>query len=90
MVAPATRSVQRCATLRRDVEGQTGRQPGSWPNMVEIFFSIIAHQTIHRGSFSSVKELVAAIGRFIDGWNGRCHLRPCVWTKTGRRATRPL
>jgi hypothetical protein len=33
-----------------------------------------------RGSFGSVKELVAAIGRFIDGWNERC--RPFVWTRT--------
>ncbi|MBI3648492.1 MAG: IS630 family transposase, partial [Actinobacteria bacterium] len=28
----------------------------------------------------SVKELVAAISRFIDGWNERCH--PFTWTKT--------
>jgi len=29
---------------------------------------------------ASVKDLIAAIERFIDGWNERCH--PFVWTKT--------
>jgi len=27
-----------------------------------------------------VKDLIAAIGAFIDGWNERCH--PFIWTKT--------
>src|SRR6266516_2656705 len=52
---------------------------GSWLNMVEIFFSIITRQAIRRGSFTSVKDLIAAIEAFIDGWNGRCH--PFTWTK---------
>ena len=52
---------------------------GSWLNMVEIFFSIITRQAIRRGSFTSVKDLIAAIGNFIDDWNGRCH--PFTWTK---------
>ena len=52
---------------------------GSWLNLVEVFFGIITCQAIHRGSFTSVKDLVAAIRRFIDGWNERCH--PFVWTK---------
>ncbi len=53
---------------------------GSWLNMVEIFFGIITRQAIRRGTFTSVKDLVAAIGIFIDGWNDRC--APFVWTKT--------
>jgi transposase len=53
---------------------------GSWLNLVEVFFGIITRQAIRRGTFASVKELVAAIRRFIDGWNERCH--PLVWTKT--------
>jgi transposase len=53
---------------------------GSWLNLVEVFFSIITRQAIRRGSFDSVKELMAAIGAFIDGWNQRCH--PFTWTKT--------
>ncbi len=51
----------------------------SWLNMVEIFFGIITKQAIRRGSFSSVKELVAAIRRFIEAWNERCG--PFEWTK---------
>jgi transposase len=53
---------------------------GSWMNMVEIFFGIITRQAIRRGTFASVKELMTAISRFIDGWNDRCH--PFTWTKT--------
>jgi transposase len=53
---------------------------GSWLNMVEIFFGIITRQAIRRGSFTSVKDLIAAIEAFIDGWNARCH--PFTWTKT--------
>ena len=53
---------------------------GSWLNMVEIFFGIITRQAIRRGTFTSVKDLIAAIETYIDGWNERCH--PFVWTKT--------
>jgi transposase len=53
---------------------------GSWLNMVEIFFGIITRQAIRRGTFTSVKDLTAAIETFIDGWNERC--QPFVWTKT--------
>jgi transposase len=52
---------------------------GSWLNLVETFFSIITKQAIHRGSFPSVKDLIAAIDRFIGGWNERCE--PFHWTK---------
>jgi transposase/uncharacterized protein YerC len=52
---------------------------GSWLNMVEIFFGIITRQAIRRGSFDSVRELIAAIRRFIDAWNERC--APFTWTK---------
>jgi transposase len=53
---------------------------GSWLNLVEVFFSIITRQAIRRGTFRSVRELVEAISRFIDGWNDRC--QPFTWTKT--------
>ena len=53
---------------------------GSWLDMVEVFFSIITRQAIRCGSFTSVKDLIAAIETFIDGWNGRCH--PFTWTKS--------
>jgi transposase len=53
---------------------------GSWLNMVEIFFSIITRQAIRRGSYRSVKDLIAAISTFTGGWNERC--QPFTWTKT--------
>jgi len=51
----------------------------SWLNLVECFFAIITRQAIRRGSFSSVKELITAIGAFIDNWNN--HPVPFAWTK---------
>ena len=51
----------------------------SWMNLVEVFFAIITRQAIRRGSFPSVPDLVAAIRRFVDGWNQRC--QPFVWVK---------
>ena len=49
-------------------------------DLVEVFFGIITLQAIRRGTFTSVKDLIAAIETFIDGWNRRCE--PFVWTKT--------
>jgi transposase len=51
----------------------------SWLNLVEVFFSIIQRQALHRGDFASVPEWVPAIRRFCDGWNQRC--QPFAWTK---------
>jgi transposase len=58
----------------------------SWMNLVEVWFSMIERQAIHRGSFASVTELNAKIRAFIDGWNDRCH--PFVWTKTADQILR--
>jgi transposase len=52
---------------------------GSWLNLVEVWFSIIEHQAIHRGSFTSVRDLMIKIRAFITGWNNRKH--PFIWTK---------
>jgi transposase len=52
---------------------------GSWLNMVEIFFGVITRQAIRPGSFGSVRDLIEAIKRFIDGWNER--REPFGWTK---------
>ena len=49
---------------------------GSWLNLVEVFFGIVTRQAIRRGSFDSLKELTAAIDRFIDA----CNERP-VWSR---------
>jgi hypothetical protein len=48
-------------------------------NLVEVWFSIIERQAIHRGSFTSVQDLNARIRAFITGWNDRA--RPFTWTK---------
>jgi hypothetical protein len=37
-------------------------------------------QAIHRGTFTSIRELTGKIRQFINGWNDRCH--PFTWTKT--------
>jgi hypothetical protein len=45
-----------------------------------VFFGIITRQAIRCGSFDSVRQLVAAMSTFIDGWDDRC--RSSIWTKT--------
>ncbi len=49
-------------------------------NLVEVWFGIIEKQAIHRGTFTSVRDLTTKIRAFIDGWNTRSH--PFIWTKT--------
>lgn len=46
---------------------------------VECLFSVITRQAIRRGSVTSVRQLTAAIGAFIDSCNE--HPRPFAWTK---------
>lgn len=42
----------------------------SWLNQIlETWFSILSRQAIHRGSFRSVKDLIAAIETFARNWN---------------------
>jgi transposase len=52
----------------------------SWLNQVETWFSVLTRQAIRRGSFGSVKELVAMIDTFTTNWNAGSS--PFVWTKT--------
>jgi transposase len=52
----------------------------SWLNMVEAWFGILTRQSVRRGSFVSVKELIRHIGHYIEHWNQ--HPTPFVWTKT--------
>ena len=52
----------------------------SWLNMVERFFATITEKAIRRGSFSSVKDLVQKIDRFVSQYNKTCS--PFVWTAT--------
>jgi len=52
----------------------------SWLNQVETWFSVLTRQAIRRGSFGSVKELIAMIDTFTANWNSGS--TPFVWTKT--------
>jgi putative transposase len=52
----------------------------SWLNLVERFFALITDKAIRRGSFRSVKELIAKIDHFVTHHNRNC--KPFVWTAT--------
>ena len=52
----------------------------SWLNQVERWFGIITQRAIRRGSFSSVKELIAKIEHFIANYNKGS--TPFNWTAT--------
>jgi putative transposase len=52
----------------------------SWLNQVEIWFNRITQQSIRRGTFRSVKELVTKIDAFVQSSNASA--RPFVWTAT--------
>ena len=53
---------------------------GSWLNQVERWFGLITQQAIRRGSFRSVKDLIARIDHFVRHYNRSC--RPFAWTAT--------
>jgi len=52
----------------------------SWLNQVEIWFNRITQRAIRRGTFRSVKELVAKIDRYVRSSN--THAQPFIWTAT--------
>ncbi len=52
----------------------------SWLKQVEIWFNIITQRAIRRGTFRSVRDLVANIERFVQRYNRHC--RPFMWTAT--------
>lgn len=52
----------------------------SWLNQVEIWFNLITQRAIRRGTFKSVKELIAKIELFVQHHNR--NTRPFIWTAT--------
>src|ERR1700738_3697923 len=52
----------------------------SWLNQIEIWFSILAGNSVKGGSFRSVRKLIAHITSFIASYNDQP--RPFVWTKS--------
>ena len=59
----------------------------SWLNLVECWFSVLSRAALHGASFTSPRELRAAIDRFIKYWdeNGV----PFQWTKAEVRPVTP-
>jgi len=52
----------------------------SWLNQVETWFNLITQRAIRRGTFKSVKDLIAKIEQFVVNYNRNS--RPFVWTAT--------
>ena len=52
----------------------------SWINQIETWFGIITHQSIRRGTFSSVRVLIRQIRDYITHWN--INPAPFAWTAT--------
>jgi len=52
----------------------------SWMNQIETWFGILTRKAIRRGSFGSVKELIAMIDAFTRSWNEGAS--PFAWVKT--------
>jgi hypothetical protein len=51
----------------------------SWMNQIETWFGILSREAIRRGSFGSVKELIAGIELFAATWNAGAS--PFAWIK---------
>ncbi len=66
---------QRAAALHRPphgvAEGQAAGQPDPWHKLVEVSLGIITQQAIRRGTFTSVRNLIDALGSLTDGWQDR-------------------
>lgn len=55
----------------------------SWPNQVEIWFSILVRKLLRRASFASIGDLRKRILTFIDYFN-KTMAKPFKWTYKGR------
>jgi hypothetical protein len=60
---------------------------GSWLNQAELFFGVLHHRFLARGSFSSAKEFERRLERFFQEYNTR-HAHPYRWTYTGEPLVR--
>ena len=65
--------------------GELERLTPSSMNLVVGWFSIAERQAIHRGTYTSAKDLDAKLRTYIDGWNDRA--RPVTWA-AGRSQAR--
>ena len=60
---------------------------GSWLNQAELFFGVLHRRFLVRGSFSSAKDFVRRLERFLKDYNAR-HAHPYRWTYTGEPLVR--
>lgn len=70
------------AWLERDPRIRSHFTPtsASWMNQIETWFGILTRKAIRRGSFGSVKELIAMIDAFTRTWSEEAS--PFMWVKT--------
>ena len=78
----STHKPQRDLWLKRQRNVQFHYTPthASWLSQVEIWFSVLARQSLEGASFRSVQDLKAHIESFIDSYNETA--RPFIWTKS--------
>jgi transposase len=62
----------------RRISVHVTRQPGSWLDLVEVFFGIVVRHAARRGDVDAVRELAEAIAAFLDRRDECC--RPFLWT----------
>src|SRR5579859_967936 len=65
----STPEVQEWLSKHRRIHLHFTPTGSSWINQVETWFSILSRRAIRRGIFQSVRVLIDAIQRFLDGWN---------------------
>jgi transposase len=76
----STPDVKAWLTLNPRVTFHFTPTSASWMNQIETWFGILTRQAIRRGSFRSVKELVAMIDAFTRQWNSGAS--PFQWIRT--------
>ena len=75
-----TPAVQAWLARHRSVTFHFTPTSASWMNQVETWFGILTRQAIRRGSFRSVKDLIAMIEAFTLQWNAGAS--PFSWVKS--------
>jgi transposase len=66
-------------TRRPNVKFHFTPTSASWLNMVEIWFGVFSRKALKGASFTSTKELTAAIKDFVDVYNDKAE--PFIWRK---------
>lgn len=75
-----TPDVQKWLTANPQVTFHFTPVGSSWLNQIENFFGIATRQSIRRGTYTSVRALIASINNYIEHWN--TDAEPFTWTAT--------